>query len=67
MSTILTCAHCSSCGAAWLVSTHVLQHLELLAEPEVTVSRHDPEVLAQILQLLGPRGLDDRVRKTHLE
>ena len=45
----------------------MLQLLELLAEPEVAVGGHDPVVLPKVLQLHGPRCLDDRVRKTHLE
>ena len=45
----------------------MLQLLELLAEPEVAVGRHDPVVLAKVLQLHRPRSLYDRVRKTHLE
>ena len=55
-----------SCTAG-LVATHVLQLLELLAEPEVAVGRHDPVVLPKVLQLHRSRCLDDRVGKTHLE
>ena len=50
-----------------LVTAHVLQFLELLAEPEVAVSGHDPVVLREVFQLDWSRGLDDGIRKTDLE
>ena len=51
----------SSC--AQLVTTHMLELLVLLAEPEVRVRGHDPVVLRKVLQLDGSRGLNDRVRE----
>ena len=39
-----------SCSTG-LVSPNMFQLLELLAEPEVTVGRHDPVVLSKVLQL----------------
>ena len=46
-------------GSTRLVTTHVFELLELLAEPEVAVGGHDPVVLRKVLALDGPRGLDD--------
>ena len=46
-----------------LIPPNMFQLLELLAEPEVAVRRHDPVVLSKVLQLDWSRRLDDGVRK----
>ena len=50
-------------GSTRLVSTNMFQLLELLAEPEVAVGRHDPVVLGKVLELDWSGRLDDRVRE----
>ena len=51
---------------AQLVPPNVLQLLVLLTEPEVTVRRHDPVVLREVLQFDWSGRLNDGVRQTDL-
>ena len=44
----------------------MFQLLELLAEPEVAVRRHDPVVLGEVLQLDWSGCFNDGVRETDL-
>ena len=60
---VLGSVHRQVCRGARLVPPDVFQLLELLAEPEVAVGRHDPVVLSEVLQLDWPGGLNHRVRQ----
>ena len=54
-------------SGAGLVAAHVLELLELLAEPEVAVRGHDAVVLGKVFALHRPGGFNHRVRKAHLK
>lgn len=51
---------------ARLVAAHMLQLLELFAEPEIGVGRHQSIVFSKVLDQNGPIRLDHAVRQRHV-